>query len=229
MTHSHPPASAPPPGTRVGDQPGDAEGAYTHRPYYWELYTEGSGTWRRRNTSPPGQDLAALRRGMGRPPGSVPAMWQHYVHLGDGPTGSAAGDAPESSARGWARLVAEHHALTLFGMHQQSQTRPMHHTGFGLGNAVRALADSGRFSTEAVRRRFTAAATAGGVEELAHHLRGLISQLRSVDPPLALDYTRLVQDLTSWQFPDGQALVRRSWGRQYESRRSAPAEPSGQR
>jgi CRISPR type I-E-associated protein CasB/Cse2 len=125
--------------------------------------------------------------------------------------------------------VAEHAALTLFGLHQHGSALPVHRPGVGLGAAGRVLrahlvaeaeASSGRRLDEAserrvgatVRRRLTAAATATDLEELVQHLRGLVPLLRRAD--IGLDYTRLHRDLCDWHTP-GHGRVLRSWGLQY--------------
>lgn len=168
--------------------------------FYWDRHTDGDGKWMARNEGPPGGDLAALRRGIGREPGTVPEMWRFYTTLVD--TGVVTN-----------RLRAEHTALTLFAVHQQSKPVPMHRTDHGLGTALRAVRRSDKFSEQAVDRRFTAAATATSTAELALHLRGLISQLHDIDQPL--DYTQLFKDLNDWQYPQNQGRIRRQWGSQY--------------
>lgn len=172
---------------------------HTHRPHYWSRHSDGQGTWRGADRFP-GADLAALRRGVGREPGAVPPMWPFYTTLND------AGQLTTS-------LRAEHLALTLFGVHQQSRSDPVHRQGVGLGSAVLAMRRSGRYSPEAVDRRFGAAATATSLTELAVHLRGLVTQLRASGQ--GLDYTRLFRDLRDWQSPDSAAAVRRRWGGQF--------------
>jgi CRISPR system Cascade subunit CasB len=167
--------------------------------FYWEKLTSGDGKWKR-NEGAPGADLAALRRGVGREPGTVPEMWRFYITLVD--TGVVTN-----------RLRAEHTALTLFGVHQQSQKVPMHRTDHGLGTALRAVRRSDKFSEQAVDRRFTAAATATSMAELTLHLRGLVGLLHDIDQPL--DYTQLFRDLNNWQYPQNQGRVRRRWGSQY--------------
>jgi CRISPR system Cascade subunit CasB len=52
------------------------------RPYYWERHNDGKGNWSRKDW-PPGAELAALRRGIGREPGAVPDMWPFYTELND--------------------------------------------------------------------------------------------------------------------------------------------------
>lgn len=146
--------------------------------------------------------LAQLRNSVGREPGSVPAIWE--VTIADLP-GRAVGDDPTPEER------ASHAALTLFATHQQSRPTPMHMRGPGVGEAVRRLAAGD--AEAAVRRRFHAVATASSFEEACHHLRGIVTQLRTAGVPL--DYGQLADDLLRLQRPGGDEVVRRRWGRQY--------------
>jgi CRISPR system Cascade subunit CasB len=164
---------------------------------YW-----ARGSWGPSRALPPGEDLAALRRGLGREPGSVPGVWPFYTEL------TGRGEVSR-------QLRAEHIALSLFGLHQQSQQALMHRTGPSLGAAARALRQAGKFSPEAVDRRLVAAAQSSTVETLAVHLRGLVQQFSSASGSHALDYDRLMRDLVLWQTPDGVARVRRRWGGDY--------------
>ena len=128
--------------------------------FYWQRYAAGGDYLARQATA----HLAALRRGVGREPGSVPAMWPFYTQIND------AGAATSAYA-------AEHAALTLFAIHQQSQSRPMHRAGIGFGSAVMRLRlhGDGRIDwskSSPVDRRFNSAATATDLTELVMHLRG---------------------------------------------------------
>ena len=147
-----------------------------------------------------GAVLAALRRGIGREPGTVPEMWPYYRELNE------RGEITP-------RLRAEHLTLALFGVHQQSKPRSVHQRQVGVGTALAALRDSGRFSEQAVERRFAAFATATSMVEAGTHLRGLITQLRGIDQ--GLDYTQLMEDLITWQYPASTGAVRRRWGMQF--------------
>lgn len=80
---------------------------------------------------------------------------------------------------------------------------------------MRQLKESDRFSSDAVDRRFAAAATATSLEELSMHLRGLIAQIRSIKTGIFLDYSRLYWDLCAWQDAEQIMKVRRRWGSQY--------------
>jgi CRISPR system Cascade subunit CasB len=110
-------------------------------------------------------------------------------------------------------LRAEHHALVLFGFHQQSQQQPVNVHGPSVGAAVRRLQERDRFSEEALERRFTAAATTDSVDELAVLLRGLVTQFRSEG--VGLDYEGLFRDLVRWQRPESRDRARRRWGADY--------------
>jgi len=165
--------------------------ADARRPYW------ARGRWDRGAALPPGAELAQLRRGAGREPGSVPGMWPFYTCL----TGTGAVTAA---------LYAEHVALTLFGLHQQSTDRLVHRHGNSVGAAALALRRSGRYSEDAVERRMAASAAASTLASLAVHLRGLVQQLSVAK--VTLDYDRLVRDLVRWQTPAGAGSVRRRWG-----------------
>ncbi|MFG3043995.1 type I-E CRISPR-associated protein Cse2/CasB [Streptomyces sp. NPDC048202] len=143
---------------------------------------------------PPGEDLAALRAGLGRQAFTEPRLWPYYRTPTDGAVTR--------------ELQAEHAALSLYGLHQQSQSLSMHRPGVRTGKALRALHE--RFGEEAVDRRVAATVGSTTVTAFVHRLRGLVTQLRSIQQPL--DYDRLMQDILRWHFPDGRSQVRRQWG-----------------
>ncbi|MFP8886834.1 type I-E CRISPR-associated protein Cse2/CasB [Streptomyces mangrovi] len=205
---SHPATGTPgtPP---TGDVPDSAPTAPAR--YYWDDRVAPDGTWRTDPRTglpmePPGQDLAAMRSGLGRGAGTVPALWPFYITWSDG---HASID-----------LEAEHAALSLFGLHQQGQQQPMHHPGISAGAALRALRTSGRFSEEAVDRRVAAAANATSVPALLYRLRALVTQLRTVGQPL--DYTLLLRNIKDWHHPEARRRVRRAWGLAYHSWGTTP-------
>ncbi|GAA0505943.1 MULTISPECIES: type I-E CRISPR-associated protein Cse2/CasB [Streptomyces] len=178
---------------------------------YWAQYVRTDGTWRMDPRSkapmePPGEDLAALRSGLGHTAATVPALWPFYTSPTDGQV------TPE--------LEAEHAALSLYGLHQQSQRRPMHKPRASVGEALRALRRSDRFSEEAVDRRVAAAVNATSVPTLVYRLRGLVTQLRTIGQPL--DYDRLLRDIKDWHHPESRRRVRRSWGLAYHTWGSRP-------
>ncbi|MCM2393032.1 type I-E CRISPR-associated protein Cse2/CasB [Streptomyces albipurpureus] len=189
---------------------------------YWNQHVTGAGNWRRDAFSgselrAAGEDLAALRSGLGRPAATVPALWRYYTSPVDGRV------TPE--------LEAEHAALALYGLHQQSQSSPMHRRGVTIGTALRALHRSGRFSEEAVDRRVAAAVHTTAVPALLYRLRGLVTQLRAVQQPI--DYDQLLSDVWRWSHPEHRQRVRREWGLAYhawgpssQDRTPAPGRPA---
>ena len=110
---------------------------------------------------------------------------------------------------------AEHIALALYGLHQQSQDQPMHRDGIGLGRAMRALRLHDRTSEAAVDARFQRTFSATSTAALQLRLRGLVTQLRDIKQPL--DYNRLAADILRWNRPDSRNRVRRRWGLDYHA------------
>ncbi|MEU0786699.1 type I-E CRISPR-associated protein Cse2/CasB [Streptomyces sp. NPDC006173] len=176
----------------------------------WHQYIAADGTWLRKNKNPAeqrprGQDLAVLRRGLGRPAATVLEMFPFYTC----PVDDFAARRGEVSAE----QEAEHIALALYGLHQQSQDRPMHRGGVGLGRAMLALRRHERTSDEAVDTRFQQAFSATSPTALQLRLRGLVTQLKDIKQPL--DYDRLATDLHAWNRPESRSRVRRRWGLDY--------------
>ncbi len=153
-------------------------------------------------------ELAELRRGVGRQPGDLPALWGAL--LADMPEQLQGSNGPSKAE--WAVYTA----LTLFALHQQGEAGvSMNQPGRTLGGAVRQLAkktSAGQDWTESsVLRRFNALATADSMPEVSHHLRGMIQLLRREGIPL--DYPQLAEDLYQYQVVDGAPNVRLRWGR----------------
>ncbi|CRK59252.1 CRISPR-associated protein, Cse2 family [Alloactinosynnema sp. L-07] len=149
--------------------------------------------------------LARLRRGLGKPAGSVLDILDHTHH-------------PEfvldpQSDEATPQERAAHLAMTLYALHQQAQTQRMHKAGRRFGQAVRALVAGDLTPQDPVARRFAMIGTADSLDELTHHLRGMIQLLRTKQIPL--DYGRLATDLLFWQFPSSAAGVRLRWGRDF--------------
>jgi len=165
------------------------------RPFYWEQLS--AKDIRKRS-----DQLAALRSGINAEPGTVPAMWRFYTSSNEG-----------------RMLDAEHYTLTLFAIHQQSQSDLVHRADVPIPSAIRKLHTEfegrARFNKEAVDRRFFAAVTAPELREVAHHLRGLIRQIHSLPIPAPFDYTRLFWDFTRWSAPEERQRIQRRWGLGY--------------
>ncbi|BCK56230.1 type I-E CRISPR-associated protein Cse2/CasB [Nocardia wallacei] len=159
-------------------------------------------------------DLARLRRGVGKPVGDVPEIWN--LTVGDMPD-HVRWSRGESYPAVWDDATrteqAAHAAMTLFAVHQQSMTVRAHKPGTTFGTAVAQLKIRKTANTEAVTRRFTALATAETVEEFLTHARGLITQLRGEG--LGFDYARFADDVVALLTPGRQVTVRLAWGRDF--------------
>jgi len=155
---------------------------------------------------PPGEDLAALRAGLGREAGEVPEMWRFYTCPVD----------DRLARRGQLSIEqrAEHAALALYGLHQQSKRTSMHDPRFPLGKALYRLRISQRFSPQAVDARVNAAATMTSPGALLIRLRGLIDQLRVIDQPL--DYDGLMRLIQDWHHEDRRRRARRRLAVEYQ-------------
>lgn len=152
---------------------------------------------------------AQLRGALSREAGSVPELWDLTL---DGRPGYL-GDEPTRGEK------AVHGALTLWALHQGSNTRPMHDTSDrprSFASAIRIVAEgqSGdkRAEEAAIYRRFSAAVQAPTFEGLLVHLRSLVAQLEAAEIPC--DYAGLAADLFTWQNPRYRTSVMRNWGRQ---------------
>ena len=166
-------------------------------------------------------ELAQLRRGVGRQPGELPALWGSF--LAEMPEELRGTDGPSKAE--WAIYLA----LTLYALHQQGANRAegsMNQPGQTLGSAVRLLAektvngedqaekeaDEEKWAESSVCRRFNILATADSMPEIAHYLRGMIQLLRREKIPL--DYPQLAVDLYRLQFVESAPNVRLQWGRE---------------
>ncbi|WP_228718404.1 type I-E CRISPR-associated protein Cse2/CasB [Kitasatospora acidiphila] len=187
---------------------------------YWDRYVGPDSRWRTDWATggpalPPGEELAALRGGLGRPAMDSAKIWPFYT--------SPVDDVLALQDRISDEQEAEHAALALFGLHQQSQVAPMHRNGVKVGQALLALRRSGKFSEDAVDRRVSTMAGATSVPALLMHLRGLITQLRAVQQPL--DYSHLMADIRSWHDVERRPAVRRRWALGYQAwRQEQPGE-----
>ncbi|NLC14260.1 MAG: type I-E CRISPR-associated protein Cse2/CasB [Chloroflexi bacterium] len=152
--------------------------------------------------------LAHLRRGISKKPGSQPELWE--ITLLQIPESMMSKDGDPTYAE-W----AVHTALTLFALHQQGKdikSQNMHLDGRRLGLAVGELVGPDGDDTR-IKRRFDSAATANSIEEISYHLRGLIQLMK--DKEVKLDYASLAEDLFWYQFPGRRDSVRLSWGRDF--------------
>jgi CRISPR system Cascade subunit CasB len=171
-----------------------------HRPWFWERFDPREPY--------AGVTIADLYRGLGEPSGTVPSIWRYHR--------STVRDLTvQRGLPDWG-LTAEHHALTLFALHQQSQSRSMHARGVGLGTALRKLRLDPNTSSDAVDLQVKALVTADDTEELYEHLRAVVPRLKRLkDGAQGLDYTSLYWNLYHWNDHAKRTEVRRAWGAQY--------------
>lgn len=151
--------------------------------------------------------LARLRRALTSSPGSIPDVWSDTI--GALPPGLLGREDAASAYE-----LAAHAAVCLYAIHQQSQPVGMHCPQRNLGAGVQLLRRSrggGEDADKAVLRRFHALATASSFSETLHHLRGLVTLLRS--ERVGLDYGQLAVDLRRLQQPSSTPGVRLTWGR----------------
>ena len=151
--------------------------------------------------------LAQLRRGVGKRPGELPELWG--IFLRNMPEELMGKEGRPSYAE-WAIYTA----LTLFALHQQGHSEPMHAEGEEnrLGRAVKKLAH-GEEEEENVRRKFSITARSDDMEELSYHLKTLVRMLGSND--IKLDYEDLAKDLYRFQFENDADQVRLKWGQDF--------------
>lgn len=148
--------------------------------------------------------LARLRRGIGKPVGALPDLMEFVVDT----------EAPQPHSDQATRSeIAAYTALTLYGLHQQSQSRRMHDSRTPFARAVGAMRFSDGEENDGVLRRFQALATATDMAEFVQHTRGLITLLRGAER--GFDYGQLAGDLVYFQNPRTVDRVRLTWGRDF--------------
>lgn len=114
-------------------------------------------------------------------------------------------DTPSNSER--AAFVA----LTLFGLHMQSATKPMHEPGVSFATACGKL--YARRSSDSIKPRVDAMLMANNEKSRLMHIRSLVSLLRSEQ--LTCDYGWLASDLCSLMNPQKRPGVQLRWGRDF--------------
>ena len=152
--------------------------------------------------------LAKARRGIGKAPGSLSELWA--LTLADMPE-ALLGKTGEPSYGEWAAYIG----LTLFSLHQQGKdlkTQCMNCEGEKLGLVLRKLI-SVDDDEHRIKHRFDAVVTASSMEEISHHLRGLIQLLKIRNIPL--DYPALAEDLYLFQLSSVRDSVCLRWGRDF--------------
>jgi CRISPR system Cascade subunit CasB len=140
--------------------------------------------------------LAALRRGLGHPPGTVADMYPYVVPR-------LPSDAPRWKEEAYYLVAA------LFAYH------PLEGGRGNMGNHFARTRDPGGDNT-AIERRFTAL-LATHPDDLDFHLRQAVSFLKSKDVPV--NWHQLLPDVMAWGHPERyvqQRWARAFWGRPAE-------------
>lgn len=151
--------------------------------------------------------LAQLRRGIGKKPGELPELWGSFL---SGLSEEMMSKNNEPSYAEWAIYTA----LTLFSLHQQGHSEPMHAEGEEnhFGRAVRKLVHS-EDDEENVRKKLSIAACSDDITELSYHLKTIVKLLESND--IKLDYVDLAKDLHDFQFEKNVDKIRLKWGQDF--------------
>jgi len=145
--------------------------------------------------------LAALRRGLGQPPGTVADMYRYVVPwLSD-------------DARPW-REDAHYLIAALFAYHPKEGG-----TG-NLGDHF-ACARKPRGDNTAIERRFTAL-LAAHPDDLPSYLRQAVSFLKSKEVPV--NWHQLLSDVMAWGHPDLRDRVQKDWARAFWGRPARKAQ-----
>lgn len=156
--------------------------------------------------------LAELRRAAGVSPERDILAWQAALDLilPELPERfQGRGDAPSPSER------AAFDSLTLFALHMQSARQAMHVPGRSFARAVGILVRR-RASSDSIKPRFDAALVVRSEATRRHHLRSLVTLLRTEH--IGLDYGRLANDLRRLGGDDRNSVLL-AWGRDFANGR----------
>jgi CRISPR system Cascade subunit CasB len=142
--------------------------------------------------------LAALRRGLGQPPGHTPEMHPYVVRF-----------LPRDAYPNSWKEQSYYLAASLYGLH------PEKGTGENLGQHFVQTLDPNPDYNQAIERRFTALLTAHP-DDLAFYLRQAISFLKSKE--VKVNWHQLMRDVLAWEYSAGQARVQKQWARAFWGR-----------
>ena len=143
--------------------------------------------------------LAALRRGLGQPPGTVPDMFPYVIKRMTDSVHTGSWDENTHY------LIA-----ALYALH------PDKGTGSNLGAHFAQTLDPNPDYNDAIERRFTALLTSHP-DDLHFYLRQAISYLKSKEIPV--NWHQLMWDLRDWGHPERRNRVQKRWAAQFWRRR----------
>jgi CRISPR system Cascade subunit CasB len=144
--------------------------------------------------------LAALRRGLGKPAGTVPEMFPYVEPF-----------IPVNEYE--SNVDAAYLVASLFGLHPNhgepaEEVRSRQQRGFGTSLARIRRREGSVDEDEGVARRFGALLNCDS-EGLPTHLRHLMTLLHSRSPDTPIDYGQLYNDIVRWEAADRR--VQRDW------------------
>jgi CRISPR system Cascade subunit CasB len=150
-------------------------------------------------TSPDRGSLAALRRGLGQPPGTVPEMARHVEPF-----------LPDDQ---WTWRNQTYYLLaSLFSQN------PCNTAWGNMGDTLCAVAQE--TSSDSIEGRFIALLKSHR-DDLADHLRHAVALASSNDVPV--NWEQLLKDMNNWDHPE--QFVQRNWARGFWGRPSATNQP----
>lgn len=146
--------------------------------------------------------LAALRRGLGQPPGTIPDMFPYVVRR-----------LPDSARPGSWEERCYYLIASLFAYH------PAIASDGNLGSHFAHTLDrQNPDRNEATERRFAILLTAHP-DDLHFHLRQAVSFLRSKDET-PINWHQLMWDLRDWGYADRRTTVQKRWAAQFWRRQA---------
>jgi len=138
--------------------------------------------------------LAALRLGLGQPPGYAPSMFPYIVPF-------------VSTKAGRWEEEAHYIVASLFGLH------PVSTSSGNMGSHFGVLCAKGSDQNPVERRFITLLAS--HPEDLSFYLRQAVSLLKSKE--VAVNWHQLMWDVLYWNNPDQRARVSKQWAREFWS------------
>jgi CRISPR system Cascade subunit CasB len=144
--------------------------------------------------------MAALRRGLGKPAGTISEMFPYVEPL-----------IPRNAHV--RNVDAAYLVASLFGLHKNhsapsGDVGSRQARGFGASLAAIRLREAATDEDEGVTRRFGALLNCDR-DGLPTHLRQLMTLLHSRAPDVLVDYGQLYSDITQWEAVD--RYVQRNW------------------
>ena len=139
--------------------------------------------------------LAALRRGLGQPPGTVPDMFPYVVQR-----------LPNNAYPGSWTEKTYYLIASLYALYPESTAEG------NLGTHFARTLQHDAEKDKAVERRFTALLTAHS-QDLPVYLRQAVSFLRSKEKPI--NWHQLMWDTLAWNNPDKAPRIQKRWATQF--------------